>query len=103
MPGAKTPDCTNFISFPLNDKTEFPITEKMIEEWAELYPAVDIKQDLRKMKGWLDSNPNKRKTKSGIKRFITGWLARTQDNGGNKQSSDTIPEYDYGTEGVDYL
>ena len=85
MPGAETPDSNNFINLPLNDKSEFTVTEEMIAEWSELYPAVDVKQDLRKMKGWLDSNPNRRKTKSGIKRFIINWLAKTQDSGGNKK------------------
>ena len=36
-------------------------------------------QELRKMKGWLTANPKRRKTKSGIKRFINGWLAKEQD------------------------
>lgn len=92
MPGAETPDSSNFINLPLNDKSEFAVTEEMIAEWSELYPAVDVKQDLRKMKGWLDSNPNRRKTKSGIKRFITNWLAKTQDSGGNKKEEVQINE-----------
>lgn len=103
MHGAEAPCRTNFICLTLNDKSEFLVTEDMVTEWTELYPAVDIKQELRKMKGWLDSNPNKRKTKSGIKRFITSWLARTQDSGGNKKADDSKPDYNYGTEGVDYL
>lgn len=72
-------------ALPLNDGTEYRISEKQAKEWAELYPAVDVMQDLRSMKGWLDSNPAKRKTKRGILRFITGWLSRTQDKGGNKR------------------
>lgn len=67
------------ISITLNDKTEYPITEADIEGWKELYPAVDIMQELRKMKGWADANPTKRKTKTGIKRFINAWLAKEQD------------------------
>lgn len=31
------------------------------------------------MKGWLNANPTKRKTKRGIKRFINSWLSREQD------------------------
>lgn len=92
MPGAETPDSNNFISLPLNDKSEFTVTEEMIAEWSELYPAVDVKQDLRKMKGWLDSNPNRRKTNSGIKRFITNWLAKTQDSGGNRKEEVKLNE-----------
>ena len=34
------------------------------------------------MTGWLDANPKRRKTKNGIRSFITGWLAREQDRGG---------------------
>lgn len=49
-----------------------------------MYPAVDIIQELRKMVGWLDSNPTKRKTKRGISRFINNWLASAQDKGGNQ-------------------
>ena len=39
-------------------------------------------QELRNMKGWLDANPNKRKTHSGMQRFINGWLAKEQNKGG---------------------
>ena len=70
------------IELALNDKTFYPITQKDINDWTELYPAVDVMQELRKMKGWCDSNPTKRKTSRGIKRFITNWLAREQDKGG---------------------
>ena len=31
------------------------------------------------MKGWLFSNPTKRKTKTGMLRFINGWLTKEQD------------------------
>lgn len=67
------------ITITLNDKTEYPITEADVEGWKDLYPAVDIMQELRKMKGWADANPTKRKTKAGIKRFINAWLAKEQD------------------------
>lgn len=67
------------ITLPLNDKSLFRIYQSDIDGWKELYPAVDILQELRKMKGWLESNPAKRKTQRGIKRFINGWLAKEQD------------------------
>ena len=69
------------MTLPLNDKTEFPILESDVEKWAELYPAVDILSELRKMRGWLDANQKRRKTKSGILRFVNGWLSREQDRG----------------------
>lgn len=51
-----------------------------VEKYRELYPAVDVDQEFRKMIGWLDANPKNRKTPSGINRFINGWLSRTQNS-----------------------
>lgn len=67
------------ISITLNDKSEYPIYQSLIDEWKTLYPNVDIEQQLRSMKGWCNANPTKRKTKRGILRFINAWLAREQD------------------------
>lgn len=66
---------------PLNNKSFHPITQSDINTWQELYPAVDVMQELRKMKGWCDANPRKRKTKKGVRSFINSWLAREQDRG----------------------
>lgn len=66
----------------LNDKSLYPVFQADVDKWAELYPAVDILAELRKMAGWCDANPSKRKTKGGVQRFINGWLAKEQDRGG---------------------
>ena len=88
LPGAETPPAPPkpqkpsspvVISILLNDKTEYQITEADVAAWKDLYQAVDVMQELRKMKGWADANPTKRKTRGGIKRFINGWLAKEQD------------------------
>lgn len=71
------------ITLPLNDGSEYPITESDIKNWQNLYPAVDIMQELRKMRGWCDANPAKRKTKRGILKFIHSWLSKEQDRGGS--------------------
>ena len=81
------------ITLPLNDKSLFGIYQSDIDGWKELYPAVDILQELRKMKGWLDSNPAKRKTRRGIKRFINGWLAREQDRSGVRGDRNGLNEF----------
>lgn len=72
------------ITLPLNTGEEYPIFQCDIDTFAELYPAVDILQAMRGMKGWLITNQTKRKTKRGIGRFINSWLAREQDKGGTK-------------------
>lgn len=90
LQGAGTaPYCTPIITLILNDKSDFQIHQDKVDNWHELYPSVDIIQELRKMKGWLEANPTKRKTKSGILRFVTNWLAKEQDKGGKVVSYQT--------------
>lgn len=77
-----------FITLQLNTGQEHPIYDKEIKDWEELYPAVDVRQQLRAMKGWLLSNPGRRKTKRGINRFINNWLSKKQDRGYRKPFDD---------------
>ena len=74
-----------FIGLQLNDKSLFPIFDDDLDKWRDLYPAVNVEQELRNMVGWIDGNPTKRKTKSGIKKFINSWLSKEQDQGGRRQ------------------
>jgi len=74
-----TPAVPPVILLPLNDRSEHPITETEVAEWKQLYPAVDVLQALRGMRGWLLANKTHRKTRSGILKFATGWLNREQD------------------------
>lgn len=64
---------------PLVDGSDFPIAQKTVDELSGLYPAVDIDQQLRNMRGWLLANPKNRKTKAGIMRFVNSWLSREQN------------------------
>lgn len=75
------PDRIPAIHLTLNDGTEYCIFEDQVDTWTELFPAVDVMQELRKMKSWLDSNTSRRKTKRGILRFVNGWLSKEQDKG----------------------
>ena len=82
------PDRIPAIALTLNDKTEYWIYEDQVNEWTELFPAVDVMQELRKMKSWLDSNTSRRKTKRGILRFVNGWLSKEQDKGRTQRRTD---------------
>ena len=67
------------IGLPLNDGSEHPVTQEDFNEYAALYPAVDVMQELRDMRGWLLANPSRKKTKRGIRAFIRTWLSKEQD------------------------
>ncbi|WP_144082430.1 hypothetical protein [Desulfocurvibacter africanus] len=64
---------------PLNDGSEHEIGRDFVEQMARLYPAVDVIQELKRMKGWLIGNPKNRKTRRGIAKFVTSWLDREQN------------------------
>lgn len=72
---------------PLNDGTDFEITQQQFDKWGQLYLSVNIDTEIRKMIGWLDANKSKRKTRSGFLRFANSWLAKVQDNGGSSGGS----------------
>ena len=66
------------IDLLLHDNTKYNVTREEIDEFSALYPAVDVLQEYRGMKAWCLSNPQKRKTRAGIKKFINGWLSSAQ-------------------------
>ena len=73
----------------LNDGSTYEPHPQDVTKWVQLYPAVDVEQELRAMAGWLDANPKKRKTARGIKRFINAWLSRAQDKGGSPMAKES--------------
>ncbi len=67
------------VAIPLQDKTEFGISEEQIAEWSSAYPSVDVLQQLRNMRQWSIANPTKKKTRRGVMSFCNSWLMKAQD------------------------
>ncbi len=65
----------------LNDGTEWLPEQSLYDEYVKLYPNVNVKQQFNAMRGWCMSNPTKRKTLRGIKKFVNTWLSKEQDRG----------------------
>lgn len=76
----------------LLDGSFYPVSRDSVEKYGQLYPAVDVDQEFRKMIGWLDSHPKNRKTARGIDKFINGWLSRTQDSARPQDTPKTGPK-----------
>ena len=68
----------------LSDGTFYEVTVAELEEWRKLYPGVNIEQELRNMQGWSDSHQRQRKTRKGVRSFITNWLTKEQDRSGSR-------------------
>lgn len=61
---------------------QYPVTQSQIDDWQEIYPAVNVLQEVKKAKAWLQANPAKAKTYRGMPKFLNGWMSRQQDKGG---------------------
>lgn len=62
---------------------EYGVTEDRVAEWAELFPGVDVPQELGRMRLWCRENRSRRKTypaeNAGVLDFIATWLGREQN------------------------
>ncbi|MBE6005621.1 MAG: hypothetical protein E7238_00355 [Sarcina sp.] len=63
----------------LNDGTEWLPDQADVDGWEKVYPAVDVYAEFGRMREWCKSNPKKRKTAKGIRRFVTNWLDGEQN------------------------
>jgi hypothetical protein len=94
------PQAPSVLMLPVNDGSEYPITQADIDEWQQAFPNVDVNQQMMAMRLWLKDNPTRRKTKKGIRRFVTNWLDREQNRGGSRppqktETSSAAPPPDY--------
>lgn len=74
-------------AIPLNDGTEWKCSVSDYDEYVRLYPGVDVKKAFREMRSWSNSNPEKRKTRKGVKRFVNSWLSKEQNSGSHTRTS----------------
>lgn len=90
-----------FLTFYLTGNKTHIVTEADISSWEQAYPAVDVRQELRKVVVWLDANPTKRSaSRDGMKQRIVKWLGRTQDKGGTSHGNSKSTGYDKFVEDV---
>lgn len=73
------------IEFPIISKNgqgnTFQFFSKDIDEWSDVFPALNILGRLKFYRQWSVDNPTKRKTHRGIRKHITNWLERDQNSG----------------------
>ena len=85
--GAEQKNETVFIEIPTNKTGEnFPVTEKYLADMQALYQGIDVKDEVKKATAWCINNQKKRKTKSGMPRFLNEWFSKAQNRAGNYSS-----------------
>jgi biotin operon repressor len=65
-------------SFALKNGKDWILTQAKYQEYKSTFSDVDLDTELKKMIQWLRDNPAKRKTASGMTRFINSWLTRAK-------------------------
>ena len=66
------------------------VNQELETELSAAFPACNIKLQFRQMELWLKANPQKAH-KSNWRRFVTNWLTRRQDRGGDMAKNGIQP------------
>lgn len=93
---SNTPDGTGL---PLADGSEYYPTPEEMEEYRNTYPEADLTRELRAMRGWLLSHPEKRRSKENIGAFMHYWLNNAVKNA--KQPQQKGPSFLYNPPEID--
>lgn len=63
----------------LPDRKPIEITQALLSSWADTYPQEFLKEEFKKARNWVLSNPDKA-PKSAWSRFLNGWFSRNWEN-----------------------
>lgn len=74
------PEIQFVLEIPTNTGKPWGITAEMIAEWRNTFPGLDVEAELRKARQWCLDNQARRKTASGMRKFLGNWLSRSNDN-----------------------
>lgn len=67
-------------SFPLRDGSFALVTKAFIDEQQRYFSNVQVSEQLSRAVAWCNSNQNKLKEPSGIRKFINSWLSKAAGN-----------------------
>ena len=67
------------VCLPVSGGAEYPVLQKDVDEWAQAYPMVNVRQELLRMRSWLRANPNQLRPQKKMPHFIVNWLSRNQN------------------------
>ena len=70
--------------FPTAGKVQnYSVTTQELQKLTELYPGVNVLIEAKKALHWVETNPSKKKTATGMPRFLASWMERCQNRGGS--------------------
>lgn len=83
------------LTFNVQGKTDkWSLTQRQVDEWQQLYPALDVIACCRKAFAWAEANPAKRKTAKGMPAFLVNWLNKEANSGRSSSAVRKTPDCD---------
>jgi hypothetical protein len=82
----QNPHAVPMFAFPCDgtpDKVR--IFSDFVDEMSRLFPSVEVAFQLNKALAWTLARPERRKTARGLRRFLTSWLDRAQNDAWRNQ------------------
>jgi hypothetical protein len=80
-PKPDTPPANGKIEYNWEEFAWDNIGDDIFGRWQTSYPAVNVIEQLKRAARWVEANPAKGRKKD-YKRFLTNWLAKSQEKGG---------------------
>lgn len=79
--GSADEPAPTFLEYPTVGKEQsFRLSEALVVEWVGLFSNVAVRAECKKALGWLNVNPNRRKTAPGMPKFLYSWLSRAAND-----------------------
>jgi hypothetical protein len=73
---------------PADKPHEWPLFADRIVDYQVCYPGIDAQAEALRARQWCIDNATRRKTFSGMPRFLNSWMARAQDDSGKRLRTD---------------
>lgn len=92
-PAPMAPDEPAVLTFDVVGKggPAWNLTQSQIDEWSELYPGLNVLGECRKALAWVNADKGRRKTSSGMARFLVGWFMRAVNSGAARTTTTRGP------------
>lgn len=83
------------VLFPTSgEPKDWPLRESYVTTLKDLYMGIDVVLEAKKALNWIESNPTRKKTAKGMRRFLAGWMERSQNRGPGRFTKKTSAEKD---------
>lgn len=79
------------LALPCHKGKLYHITQGTLGRWKETFPELDLLDEAKRMKFWLEENPTRQKTFQGMGKFISCWLGNAQDRIKNQKPGHPSP------------